>query len=1500
MQTLVHYRWRALVLGLSLWFSLVSEVFAHPFLTSPEVILTEAVPVSGGLEVICPAPITVYAANGLNGAYVSWAPLEVNTDCPLCIDQLPGNVSLGEFNGHHYFQSLNITDWNTAAMFAANQGGYLASVNSPEENAFIAKQIPGIQAFIGFHDQLMEGNYQWHSGEPVNYVNWFIGEPDNGNGQSEQDAVIMSSNGYWQDVEVLKKMHFITEVPCIQIIQTSGLPSGSFFPIGTTLVSFQISDPCGNQSVCSFSVTVLPNIEVDCPDDIQATCQPGINGAVVTWDLPTGTTQCGSCGSVPPNTIDMGSFNGSHYYCTNSPFQWTNGQAFAASYGGYLASIGTSAENQYLANILQLPDAFIGLNDLVTEGQFVWANNQPLSFTNWAPGQPGNNTGNEDVVTMLSGGQWKTQDKQAYKECIIEVPCLHIEQIKGPPPGSVFPLGSTEIKYKITDDCGNTAYCTFHVVVSGGISLECPDDITLDCQPGKGGATYSWTLPSIWSCCDDCPDGDPISGYIYMGEYQGSHYYCSQQKHEWGISQALSLAEGGHLAVINSEGQNNWLAAKLMGTTAWIGLTDEQVEGQFAWVNNDPLGFTRWIPGQPDNGGFYNEDYTVMHPDGYWSDELGNTKHEFIMEIPCESIVQLSGPPSGSVFPVGKTTITYKATDGCGQMATCSFCITVKDCCYQGPEIQCPDDYYGCPDTPMDPNTTGWAMSWTKDGPCGKVLITWTDEILSQGNCWDKVIKRTWKASFDLNPQLYSTCVQYIYLEDKEPPMIWDCPEDVTVAPGPDCSIKVGWAAPIPMDNCGNVTTTVSHPPGSTFYEGTTIVTYTFVDACGNKTQCSFKVTVTTCCKAPAIMCPPDFQWCPEESASPLVTGFATTSTPDGPCGNVVVTFDDEVISMGSCWNQTIKRTWTAFFDAQPGLFTTCEQWIVLEDDLPPVISNVPDDLTVCPGANLPFGNPATADNCSAVTLTFQDNTSGVACEDGKVTTRTWTAVDLCGNEVTASQSITQLDKTPPVVWECPKDITVEPNEDCEAVVDWIPPGVMDNCSPVTVLASHAPGSVFPEGTTTVTYTFLDECENKATCTFTITVEECCVLPEMQCPGKYQACPGEPVDPSVAGEPTLSGPDNCGLLELTYSDWIMDSSGCPGSAKIGRTWTLTAVNDTSKTVSCVQWVQTVDEEAPVFDSCPKDITIYTEEWCPVVVFWNEPQVTDHCSVFELTATHYPGDTYYPGETEVQYWADDACGNSSFCIFTIYVIPLSGQSACISRGENTEGLWVEEVSLQGQPYTNGNNCGWGGSVAIDPLLAWNDEVTIDVVPGYSGEALTAYIRAWADWNRDGDFLDYGEMIYDAQELSEGPRSFSTTIPEYAVAGPSFIRISVKYTNIQSDPTLPESCGLFAQGEVEDLLVQLGVMTDLDPEFPLQELRLFPNPASDRVRLTWQGNWQETVQGVLLNHLGQTVKTWSWTSPTADQCDLDVSGLPPGMYVLDLHAGTGRAQIKLIIQ
>ncbi len=82
-------------------------------------------------------------------------------------------------------------------------------------------------------------------------------------------------------------------------------------------------------------------------------------------------------------------------------------------------------------------------------------------------------------------------------------------------------------------------------------------------------------------------------------------------------------------------------------------------------------------------------------------------------------------------------------------------------------------------------------------------------------------------------------------------------------------------------------------------------------------------------------------------------------------------------------------------------------------------------------------------------------------------------------------------DNTPPILENCPSDMTVDVSPDCEtAEVSWTLPTFTDDCTPPgTLNSTHNPGDPFPVGTTTVTYTAIDNSGNESpSCNFNITV----------------------------------------------------------------------------------------------------------------------------------------------------------------------------------------------------------------------------------------------------------------------------------------------------------------------------------------------------------------------------------------------------------------------------
>lgn len=95
-------------------------------------------------------------------------------------------------------------------------------------------------------------------------------------------------------------------------------------------------------------------------------------------------------------------------------------------------------------------------------------------------------------------------------------------------------------------------------------------------------------------------------------------------------------------------------------------------------------------------------------------------------------------------------------------------------------------------------------------------------------------------------------------VHDIEDPVIWwdldggtdpepvvGCPPDIEVYADPgENSAVVDWVEPFATDNCTVVSLTSTHNPGDSFPVGTTTVSYTATDQCGNTASCSFDITV--------------------------------------------------------------------------------------------------------------------------------------------------------------------------------------------------------------------------------------------------------------------------------------------------------------------------------------------------------------------------------------------------------------------------------------------------------------------------------------------------------------------------------------------------------------------------------------------------------------------------------------------------------------------------------
>ncbi|PCJ27236.1 MAG: hypothetical protein COA97_04540, partial [Flavobacteriales bacterium] len=307
--------------------------------------------------------------------------------------------------------------------------------------------------------------------------------------------------------------------------------------------------------------------------------------------------------------------------------------------------------------------------------------------------------------------------------------------------------------------------------------------------------------------------------------------------------------------------------------------------------------------------------------------------------------------------------------------------------------------------------------------------------------------------------------------------------------------------------------------------------------------------------------------------------------------------------------------------------------------------------------------NYTTIANTGAGTLTGTPiSHGGTVTITGLTNGQNWSIVVTDANGCTATFNGTfSGDVTLPVI-NCPGNITVSNTPGtCGALVNYAAPVGTDNCpAPVTSLtAGQASGTVFPVGTTTVTYLVTDAIGNTATCSFTVTVNDT-ENPTISCPGNITVSNDVGTCGATVNYATPSGLDNCPAPITTITAGQASGTVFP----VGTTTVTYLVTDASgNTATCSFTVTVNDTENPTI-SCPGNII-----QCNLIATWAAPTGLDNCAGASTSQTSglASGSTFPVGITTIQYTVIDAVGNSTICSFTVEISPQDDPSFSYSSG-----------------------------------------------------------------------------------------------------------------------------------------------------------------------------------------------------------------------------------------
>ena len=107
-----------------------------------------------------------------------------------------------------------------------------------------------------------------------------------------------------------------------------------------------------------------------------------------------------------PWSVEEGG-NGHLYMLTNSALSWEDAEKQAIALGGHLVTVNNLAEQQFIEQTFLSGDNersayWIGFNDTVSEGNFVWSSGEPITYTNWNlnTGEPNDSNNDEDYGVL--------------------------------------------------------------------------------------------------------------------------------------------------------------------------------------------------------------------------------------------------------------------------------------------------------------------------------------------------------------------------------------------------------------------------------------------------------------------------------------------------------------------------------------------------------------------------------------------------------------------------------------------------------------------------------------------------------------------------------------------------------------------------------------------------------------------------------------------------------------------------------------------------------------------------------------------------------------------------------------------------------------------------------------------------------------------------------------------------------------------------------------------
>ncbi|XP_018573083.1 macrophage mannose receptor 1-like [Anoplophora glabripennis] len=281
------------------------------------------------------------------------------------------NINLLHFEGKSYYFGTNFkATYLQAFQFCEIINMKLVSITSDAENSRIHKYLRDtgvVDSFWSSGSKAIDGKtWVWLSyGIKVEYTHWLSGQPDNVNEQCLELVQKKEEGLLWNDLTCTNLLYFICE------------RNDRIIPLLPPLGPGPVTQPTA--PVASHTTTVEVHPTAQYPEN------PSLPITVV--------------GGKPYRVSQISASQG-------------NASQICEQYGMELVSIEDKKKNDIVTNLIKqsgksgAEDNYWTSANKQSDGKWVWWDNQLVTYTNWAKGEPNNADKREFCLELYPDGQW--------------------------------------------------------------------------------------------------------------------------------------------------------------------------------------------------------------------------------------------------------------------------------------------------------------------------------------------------------------------------------------------------------------------------------------------------------------------------------------------------------------------------------------------------------------------------------------------------------------------------------------------------------------------------------------------------------------------------------------------------------------------------------------------------------------------------------------------------------------------------------------------------------------------------------------------------------------------------------------------------------------------------------------------------------------------------------------------------------------------------------------